>query len=131
VFEIVRRIQIGNEPRLNRSPSQPTLRQPAGGRSVYAKEESDPSKMIGCFLARLADDRYIQMLADDLGDLSSRHALIRHAVISGCNGGFLERESVETSCIDPMHRGPPVEPVAYNAETPFSRAMLIRRGTKP
>src|SRR5580704_14459457 len=57
MFEIVVRVQIGNEPRLNRSPSQPFLRQRAGSRSVYTKEETDPSKMIGCFLAGLADDR--------------------------------------------------------------------------
>src|SRR5882762_4805332 len=81
VFEIVRRVQIGNEPRLNRSPSQPFLRLRAGSRSVNTKEESDPAKMIGGFLARLADDPYVQMPADDLSDLSSRYALVGHAVI--------------------------------------------------
>src|ERR1700676_1242416 len=71
-FEIVLRIQIGNEPRLNRLPSQPFLRLRAGSRAVHTKEKSDPAKMIGCFLARLADDRYVQIPADDLSDLSSR-----------------------------------------------------------
>jgi hypothetical protein len=56
VFEIVRLLQIGNEARLNRSPSQSLLRLRAGSRAVYTKEERHPAKMIGCFLARLADD---------------------------------------------------------------------------
>src|SRR6266849_2378862 len=61
VFEIMLRVEIGNDPRLNRSPSQPFLRLRAGSRGVYTKEESHPAKMIGCFLTRLADDRYVQM----------------------------------------------------------------------
>ena len=69
--------------------------------------------MIGRFLARLPDDRYVQMSANDLSDLSSRYALVRHAVISGCSGAFLKREPVEMGSIEPMHRGPAVEPVAY------------------
>ena len=81
MFEIMLRVQIGNEPRLNRSPSQPFLRLRAGSRAVYTKEVSDPAKMIGCFLARLADDRYVQTPADYLSDLSSRYALVGHAVI--------------------------------------------------
>ena len=64
VFEIVLRVQISNEPRLNRSPSQSFLRLRAGSRAVDTKEESDPAKMIGCFLARLADDRHVQAPAD-------------------------------------------------------------------
>jgi hypothetical protein len=56
VFEIVPRVQISNEPRLNRLPSQSLLRLRAGSRAVYAKEEHHPAQMIGCFLARLADD---------------------------------------------------------------------------
>src|SRR6266849_8590654 len=81
VFEIMLRVEIGNDPRLNRSPSQPFLRLRAGSRGVYTKEESHPAKMIGCFLTRLADDRYVQMPADDLRDLSSRYSLVGHAVI--------------------------------------------------
>src|SRR5271155_1741886 len=69
--------------------------------------------MIGGFLARLADDRYVQMPTDDLSDLSRRYALIGHAVIPCSDGTLLEHEPVETSSIEPMHRGPAVEPVAY------------------
>ena len=89
------------------------MRQHAGSRSVYTKEVTDPAKMIGCFLARLADDRYVQMPANDLSDLSSRYALVGHTVISGYTGAFLKRESVEMSSIEPVHRGPAVEPLAY------------------
>jgi len=113
LFEIVRRVQIGNEPRLNRSPSQPFLRQSTGSRAVDTKKESDPAKMIGCFLPRLADDRYVQLPTDDLSDLASRYALVGHAVISGCRGAFLKRKPVEMSSIESMHRGPAVESVPY------------------
>jgi hypothetical protein len=89
VFEIVLRVQIGNEPRLNRSPSQLSLRLHAGSRAVYSKEKSDPAKMIGCLLARLADNGYVQMPADDLGDLSSPYALVGDAVIRGSSRTFL------------------------------------------
>jgi hypothetical protein len=95
VFEIVLRLQIGNESRLNRSPSQPLLGQGAGSRDVHTKEQTNPSKVIGCFLARLADDRYVQMPPDDLSDLSSRYTLVGHAVIPCSDGTFLKREPVE------------------------------------
>src|SRR6266478_5218529 len=89
------------------------LRLRAGSRSVYTKEESDPAKMIGCSLARLADDRYVQLPTDDLSDLSSRYALVGHAVIPCSDGTFLEHQPVEMSSIQLVHRGPAVEPVAY------------------
>src|SRR6185369_8922639 len=107
------RVQIGNEPRLNRSPSQPFLGLRAGNGAVHTEEESNPAKMIGCFLARLADDRYVQMPADDLRDLSSRYALVRHAVIARPSGTLLKHAPVQMSCIEPMHCGPAVEPIAY------------------
>src|ERR1700722_11757412 len=112
VFEIVLGVQIGNEPWLNRSPSQPLLRLRAGSRSVYTKEASDPAKMIVCFLARLADDRYVQMPADNLRNLSSRYALVGHAVILGARGTFFEHEPIEMSSIKPVYRRPAVESVA-------------------
>src|SRR5437764_12672418 len=95
MFEIVFRIQIGDEPRLNRSPSHPLLRQRAGSRSVHTEEVSDPAKMVGCFLASLADDRYVQVPADDLGDLSSRYALVGNAVIPRSGGALLDLEPIE------------------------------------
>ena len=77
------------------------------------KKRADPAKMIGCFLARLADDRYVQAPADDLSDLSSRNALVGYAVITASSRTFLQHEPVEMSSIEPVHRWPAVEPVAY------------------
>src|ERR1700723_1619741 len=53
------------------------------------------------------------MPADDLSDLSSRYALVNHTVVPCSDGTFLEHESVEMSSIQPVRRGPAVEPVAY------------------
>src|SRR5438309_1149732 len=50
------RVQIGNEPRLNRSPSQPFLCLRAGSRAVNAEEAGDPGKMISCCLVRFAGE---------------------------------------------------------------------------
>src|SRR6202035_538865 len=68
--------------------------------------------MFGCFLARLADDRYIQMPTDDLSDLSSRYALVGHAVIRDSSGTFLKHKPVKVSGIESVHGGPAVEPGA-------------------
>jgi hypothetical protein len=68
--------------------------------------------MIDCFLARLADDRYVQMPTDYLSDLSSRYTLIGHDVIPCSDGTFLKHESVEMSSIEQVHRGPAVESIA-------------------
>src|SRR5882724_561006 len=113
VFEIVLRIQIRDEPRLDRSPSQPFLGQCAGSGAVDAKEASDPAKVIGCCLVRFADDRYVQATADCLSDLSSRHALVSDAVIRGARNTLLKNKPVKVSSIEPMHRGPAIEPVPY------------------
>jgi hypothetical protein len=100
VFEIVSRVQIGNNPRLNRSPSQPFLSQCTGSCAVDAKEASDPAKVIGCCFGRFADDGYVQSMADRLSDLSSRYALIGDAVICGCSSAFLKDEPKKTSRSD-------------------------------
>src|SRR5882757_8646149 len=113
VLEIVLRIQIRDEPRLDRSPSQPFLGQCAGSRAVDAKEASDPAEMIGCCLVRFADDRYVQATADCLSDLTSRHPLVSDAVIRGTRNTFLKNKPVKVSSIEPMHRGPAIEPVLY------------------
>src|SRR6266576_5400138 len=113
VFEIVLRVQIGNNPGLNRSPSQPFPGQRAGSRAVNAKEASDPAKMISCCLVRFADDRYVQATADCLGDLSSRYALGGDAVIRSSSSTSLKHEPVKVSRIEPMHRGPAIETVPY------------------
>src|SRR6266550_2595155 len=119
LFEIVFRVQIGNNPGLNRSPSQSFLRQRAGSRAVDAEEARDPAEMIGCCLVRLADDRYVQATADCLSDLSSRYALVGDAVIRGSSTTFLNYEPIEMSSIEPVHRGPAIETVPYKCGNAF------------
>src|SRR6202040_22092 len=52
------------------------------------------------------------MPTDDLSDLSSRHALVAHAVIAGSRGSFLQHELIKMSSTEPMPRRPAVEPAA-------------------
>src|SRR5258708_38842234 len=75
--------------------------------------------MGGCFFAGFADNRYIQMPADDLSNLSNRYALIGDAVISGCKGAFLNREPVQMSSIEPVHRGPAITTVPHIRRNTF------------
>jgi hypothetical protein len=112
-FEIVFRIQIRNEPRLNRSPSQPFPRLRAGSRTVHTKERSDPPEMIGGFLTRFSDDRYVQVLTDDLSDVSSRHAFVGQTVITASSRTLLQYEPVEMTGIEPMYCRPTVESLSY------------------
>src|SRR5580692_930706 len=53
------------------------------------------------------------MPADNLSDLSSGYALVGHAVIACAAGTLFEREPVEKGGIEPVHRGPAIEPVTY------------------
>jgi hypothetical protein len=46
--------------------------------------------------------------ADDLGDVSNRHALFGNAVIPGARGTVLQRQPEEMGSIEPVHRGPAV-----------------------
>ena len=118
-FEGTRVIQIFNQPRqFSRMPSQPFLRQRAGSGTVDAHEEPEEAKMLRRRLRGHGDDRHFQTPADCLSDLSQRHALFVDRVIPGSRRLFiiralLQREPVERGSIQPMHRGPAVEPVAY------------------
>jgi hypothetical protein len=75
--------------------------------------------MIGGFLARLADDRYVQMPADDLSDLSNRYALVGNAMIGGSSSTFLKHKPVKVSGIESVHCGPTVEPVTHIRRNTF------------
>src|SRR6266850_1837043 len=84
----------------------------------------EPLKMAGCFLGSLADDWHVQAAADYASNVSERHALFGDRVILGHYGLLLKHEPVETSCIEPMHRGPAIEPVAH-----IGRNALLTRET--
>ncbi len=89
--EIVRMVEIGNQPGLCRAPSQPFLRLRAGSGAVDTNEERKPAKMVGCLFLRLGDDRQVQAAADYLSDFSKRYALVRNPVIDGSGGSLLQR----------------------------------------
>lgn len=60
-FDIPHMVEIGNHSWLfGWAPSQPLLRQGAGGRDVGAHEEPEEAKMLGCFLRGFGDDRQVQ-----------------------------------------------------------------------
>ena len=69
--------------------------------------------MLGSLLGGLGDDRHVQAPADYVSDLSQRHALFGDRVIPRSRGALLKREPVEGGSIEPVHRGPAVEPVAH------------------
>jgi hypothetical protein len=60
----------------------------------------------------LGDDRHIQVAADDVSDVSKRHALFGDPVIPGSRRTLLKRQPEEMRSIESVHRGPAVEPVA-------------------
>ena len=84
----------------------------AGSRDVGACEHRKPAKVLSRLLRRLGDDRNLQAPADCLSDLSKRHAFFCDRVITGSGGTLLKRQSIEMGGIEPVHRGPAVEPVA-------------------
>jgi hypothetical protein len=53
-------VDIVEEPRLARAPSQPLLRAHARCRNVERKEAPEPGKMTGRFFGRFRDDRHAQ-----------------------------------------------------------------------
>ena len=58
-FEIARPVEIGNQPRLLRLPSQQFPSSLTRGRVVNRCEMREPAKVAGCFLGVLADDRHV------------------------------------------------------------------------
>src|SRR5260370_22034894 len=112
-IEIARPAEIGNEPRLCWAPSQALLSLRAGGRAVDTNEVREPAKMVGRLLGGSGDDRHVQASADHAGDVPERHALVGDPVIFGSRGTLLQHESVEMGSIEPVHRGPAVEPVPH------------------
>ncbi len=92
-------------------PSSFRVRSLEAGQSIAATCMNLPN-WVGYFLGGFGDDRHVQAAADHASDVSERHALVGKPVIPGSCGALLKHESVEMSRIEPMHRGPGVEPVA-------------------
>src|ERR1700745_492779 len=102
IFKIVGGCEIGDQPRLLWLPFQQGTRLRTGSRAVHSKEQPNPAKMVGCFLARLGDDGHVQLSADYIGDVSSRHAFVGDPVITRSSGTFSQSKPVEVRCIEPV-----------------------------
>lgn len=69
--------------------------------------------MVGCLRGGLGDDRQVQAPANYFSDVSNRHDLVGDPVIPGSRGTLLRRQPEEVGSIEPVHRGPAVEPVTH------------------
>src|SRR5216684_4744143 len=94
-LEILRRVKIGDKAGLRRAPSQQLSRSLARRRAIHRREMREPAKVLRCLLGRFADHRNVHTTADRLSDLSKRHTLLGHSVISGSRETFLQYESVK------------------------------------
>src|SRR5215472_18084798 len=68
--------------------------------------------MVSCFLGGLGDDRHLQVSANYASDVSNRHALLGDPMKPDSRPTLLERQPEEVRSIEPVHRGPAVEPLA-------------------
>ena len=68
--------------------------------------------MVACVLGGDADDRQLQLAADDLSDLPERHALRARSVQSRASRGGLRRQPEQARRIESMHGGPAVGSIA-------------------
>src|SRR5205809_3845844 len=118
--EVAGPVDIRNQPRPLRLPTQ--LLPSALTRSLVVDrcKVGEPAKVLGCFLRGLADDRNVETAPDNPGDLSKRHALFRDPMISGSRRTLLKYEPIKMSSIEPVHRGPVVEPFAHICRNPLS-----------
>jgi hypothetical protein len=108
-FGITHFFKVGNQPGAGRAPSEPFLRFRAGSREVQTSEHPEPAKMVNCLFRRLGHDRYIQAAADNFSDIPAWHSLFGHRMIPGAFFVLLQRQPVEPSGVQPVHRGPAVE----------------------
>src|ERR1700685_2619960 len=75
-------IEIGDECGLARLPSKRFTSALAGCQVIDRCETREPAKVLGSFLRSLADDRYVQTLTDDAGDVAERHSFLGDAAIA-------------------------------------------------
>ena len=60
-----------------------------------------------------------------------RHALVGDPVIAGCCGPLLQREPVEPGRVEPVHRGPAIQPFAHVDRKALFTREVDQDGTKP
>ena len=66
----------------------------------------------GYSTARHANHRHLEATADGVSDVSDGNALLGDRVIPSSCFLLLQRQPVEPASIEPVHRGPAVEPLA-------------------
>ena len=127
--KIVIPIEIGEQPGLTWGPTEPLAGARARSGRIQAREHGEAAEMSGGFLARLPGERHAESTADQRGDTSKSRALFCDGVVPPAPCAALERQSANTRRITAVHVRPPVVSFAHYADTPFSRASVIRRGT--
>ena len=106
-------VEVRDEPGLDGVPAEPLLGQRARGRDVDGREPREPAEVAVRLLAGDRGHRQVQVLADDLGDVAERHALVADRVQPGARGRGLQGQPEQARGIEPVHRGPAVGPVAH------------------
>src|SRR5262245_58046071 len=79
-FKIIRTVDIGNETRVRRSPSELFLRLRAGGRAVDGDKVRKPAEVVGGFVGGFAGDGQAKPAPNDFGDFSESNAFIADTV---------------------------------------------------
>src|SRR5207249_792233 len=118
-FEIISPLEIGDQSDLLWTPSQTLLRELARSRGVERGEMREPREVFGCFLGCNAYDRNVQVTSDYGSDVTEWYALFRDAVIPSSRSTLLECKPEEMGSIEPMHRGPSIESIAYICRNTF------------
>jgi len=112
-LEIARPVEIRNERGLCGVPSELCLRLCARSRTVDSDEVGKPAEMAGGLDGGLADDGYFQAPSNHLSDVVKRHALIGDPVKPRSARTLFKREPEKMRRIEPVHRGPAVDPVTH------------------
>ena len=86
---------------------------------------------MGRFFERLTDDRHLQTVTDDFGDLLKGYAFFSHAVITGPCSPFFQSEPEQMSSIEPVHCRPAVEPLADVCRSSFLTGRIDENRHKP
>src|SRR5579875_3694583 len=100
-LEVMPPIEVCTQSHLGRKPLQLLLRCGARRWNVHAAEKPEEAEMIAGLVGRFRYGRHVQMPADDLGNLSKRHALVADGMIASVCRILFGCESVETRGVEP------------------------------
>src|ERR1700730_15251095 len=111
VLEVVTLFDVCDQCRPLRPPSQTLLGQCARRRIVQRHHGGKKAEVVACFLGDDADNRQLQLAADDLSDVPERHALLAASVQSRASRGGFHGQPEQVRRIESMHGGPAVRAV--------------------